>query len=384
VTPRLPPLLERLRRLREARRALAQGDPGSALEALRDPSTELSTEASALRAEAVDELLRRVVEHVGQGRADAAHTLLTAVEVEDPDRAQAWRQRLEAGGEPGADPAPAPEGQSALLELVAEMRAAAVPQQAESTGEPAPLDPGRIPVAPRFVLAVDDGGEFMVACGVGLVVGHASAGAADVPILGDLEPEHALFEYSESFHQGPRWQLRALSAHGMSVGGRPVGQGAREVVDGDLLQLSEHVLLRFHRPEESSSTALLELLHGAEAEGATRVLLLVPGEIGRIRIGPHEGRHVPVPGLEHEAVLALVDHHLEVRCEGGVRLACEDGNREPASTNKEVPCPPSERVDLTVNARPSQRLPFGLTLRPLAQARRGAAGSSGPDQGPTP
>jgi hypothetical protein len=64
--------------------------------------------------------------------------------------------------------------------------------------------------------------------------------------------------------------------------------------------------------------------------------------------------------------LELSGAGLRVSCSGGVRQ--ESGparNQAEVSTNKTVPCPPSCRIDLRVNARPSQPPPFGLSLSPI-------------------
>jgi hypothetical protein len=128
---------------------------------------------------------------------------------------------------------------------------------------------------------------------------------------------------------------------------------------------SPNLVFRFLLPEDASSSALLELTAGVESEGAARVILFSPGPSGRVRIGPNRRRHVPVAGLEHEVELSMTRGHVKIACAGGVRVPGlgEDGMR--AETEKEVPCPPSRRVDVTVNARPSQRPPFGLAIAPI-------------------
>ncbi|MEE8466816.1 MAG: FHA domain-containing protein, partial [Planctomycetota bacterium] len=351
-----------------ARRALYEGAPERALENLRDPTLALSTRADALRQRAMDVLYRDAAHKASLGRDASVNRILGVAAAEDPARADQWRHSLAA-----ADAAP--ERASGLTRLLAQMRDAGG-GGSEAQGEPGPAPRARpvarAPTTPgkalRFQLAVDDGGEFLVVSGTRVTFGHARAQAADVPVLADIESVHALLEFGESFHGGPSWRIQALGRGAVDVNGRRI-EGSSDVRDGDLVQLAANLAFRFRRPEPASTSALLEFLHGAESEGAQRVLLLAAGPSGRVRIGPKSSRCIPVSGIEHEVELTLEPAAgpltLVVRCAGGVRVAGEDDPAERAATERHVPCPPERRVDVVLGARPSQRAPFGLSLSPI-------------------
>ncbi|MFT4538459.1 MAG: hypothetical protein ACI841_001605 [Planctomycetota bacterium] len=223
--------------------------------------------------------------------------------------------------------------------------------------------------ATSFHLAIDDGGEYLVVSSTDVALGHARGGLAEIGLQADLRPLHAWLRWRTSFHEGPCWGIEPGDAEeGVApvlVEGRPI-DGLTDLIHGEVVQLSARVSFRFLLPEHASSTAQLQFLHGVETRGTSKVLLFVPGPQGRIRVGARKRRHVPIAGLEHEVSLELSVDGLNVACEGGVREESPLArNLEQASTNKTVPCPPHSRIDLRVNARPSQRPPFGLSLSPL-------------------
>ena len=374
--PRVPSLIRRLWCLFEARRALVEGSPERALGVLRDPALALSRRADALRQRAMEVLYRDAAHKAAEGRDASVARLLGVAAVEDPVRADQWRRHL-GEREPREEGEASTQRTGALRELLGRMRSTAPPPT------PTPLPRARLAagkggpprLAPlpedgatlRFRLAVDDGGDLFVVSGRAPVLGHSRAGVADVPILADLESRHARLTFGESFHGGPLWRIEPLGEATVLVGDAAV-EGARTLADGDLVRLAANLAFRFRRPDPSSSSALLELQHGAEAEGAQTVLLFVPGTSGRVRIGPRARRHVPVAGIEHEIDLTLEPasspRELRVRCAGGVRRSGVDDPAGPAGVETRVPCPPAERVDLVLGARPSQRAPYGLALVP--------------------
>jgi len=381
--PRMPYFVRRAWRLLEARRALFEGAPERALDHLRDPVLALSERADALRARAMDVLLRSAAYKAQEGRDASVARILSIAATEDPDRAGEWARRIQPAPErePVADERPS----VGLTDLLSRMRAregvepgsatTRPPVRAKPRPRPEPThevsDAVRAEAPMRFHLAVDDGGEFLVVAGERVSFGHARARRADVPLLADLESIHAFLAWEESFHAGTSWSLEPspLLEHvspfaRIEVDGREL-RGRRSLSDRDLVQLSQNLGLRFRLPEAASRSALLELLHGAEAEGAQRVIVLTPGTAGRVRIGPRANRHVPVAGLEHEVVLTLEASALRVACEGGVRLHGADGSPLDAAREVCIPLPLERRVDVTANARPSQTPPFGLALAPL-------------------
>jgi hypothetical protein len=370
----LPPLVLRWLRLFEARRAILDGAPERALGVLRDPLLALSGEAALLRARALEVLYRSAASRRAQGREGSVARILAVIAGEDPERARLARAELAAATAPRA------EAPSRLRGLLAQMRGEGAVQgstaaaRSPSLSSPTTRSAAALPapsaapaVVRRFHLAIDDGGEFLALLGARLVVGHARAGKADLPLLADLESEHAELSLCESFHAGPSWVLRPIGEHTVRVGGVLVGAEGAVLSDGAEIELASNARMRFRLPERASSTAILELLHGLESEGVARVLCFAPRTAGRVRIGPHVHRHVTVAGLEHEVVLLLDSDALTVSCAGGVH-ARDSG--EPAAVELRVLQPLSTPLDLVVNARPSQRLPFGITLRPIEGLER--------------
>lgn len=360
--------MRRFWRLLEARRALYEGAPERALESLRDPALALSTRADELRRRAMDILYRDAAHKASLGRDASVNRILGVAAAEDPARAREWRHTLAPADAP-------PERGSGLTALLAQMRATgggAGDPQDESDRAPRarPVSRAHTPQGKplRFHLAVDDGGEFLVVSGTLVTFGHARSEAADVPVLADLESVHARLEFGESFHGGPTWRVEPLGRGEVQLNGRLI-EAATDVRDGDLVQLAANLVFQFRRPEPASASALLELLHGAESEGAQRVVLLAPGPSGRVRIGAKASRCIPVAGIEHEVELTLEPavnpRTLLVRCSGGVRVLGQDDPSERAATERHVPCPPERRVDVVLGARPAQLAPFGLSLSPI-------------------
>jgi hypothetical protein len=362
----MPYFLRRAWCLFEARRALFEGAPERALDHLRDPTLTLSTKADHLRRRAFQVLYRSAARRAQEGRDASVARLLQVVAGEDPDQAREWQQRLSHVPEVPREPPPSAD----LRELLARMRSAPSPASG-ARFEPTPLPrppsgPARLPDARRFQLAIDDGGEFLVVTGNAVTLGHARAGLADVPFLGDLESLHARLVRSESFHGGPRWQVEALSGRRVAVEGRRVEGEPQDLADGDEVRLGRGLAFVFRVPEAGSASVLLELAGGVETEGAQRVLLFAAGVAGRVRIGAHGARHVPIAGLEHEVSMWLEGDELRVTCAGGLKVFDEFGTPSTASEEVRVPCPPPRRIDVAAGARPSQRVPFGFSISPLA------------------
>ncbi len=176
------------------------------------------------------------------------------------------------------------------------------------------------PSSQRFLLAVDDGGEFFVASGPSVTIGHLRSPAADLPFLADVEAEHARLELLDSFHTGPRWTLASLSGTRTLVAGRFLGEAPVILSNDDLVQLAPNLSFRFRSPDPASSSAVLDLLSGADCQGARHVLLFARGPGGRVRVAARLDRHIPIPELAHEISLELEESALVVRCPGGVRM----------------------------------------------------------------
>ena len=203
-------------------------------------------------------------------------------------------------------------------------------------------------------------GEFLVACRPRLVLGHSRGDGADLPFLADLESRHASLSLKETFHAGPRWCVEALTEGGVRVNGERV-DAARELEDGDEVRLGANLAFALRAPDASSSSVLLELLHGAECDGASRILLLAEGEAGRVRLGALPSRHCVVPGLAGDITLVLVGGELAVRGEDVLRATPEVPRRDGALR---VPCPPARRYVISGAPLGAGRPPFSFGLAP--------------------
>lgn len=226
----------------------------------------------------------------------------------------------------------------------------------------------------RFLLAVDDGGEFFAASGASLVIGHLRSPSADLPFLADVEADHARLAIADSFHGGPRWSLAASAGSRILVGGRLLDAKPVLLADGDPVQLAPNLAFRFRAPDPASGSAVLDLQSGADCQGARHVLLFAPGAGGRVRIAARVDRLIPVPELTHEVSLEIDGASLVVRCPGGVRVQGGGAPHAPGAAPHAaggadpalvLPCPPSQPISLNLGARPAGRPPFGLTFSPV-------------------
>lgn len=397
MTPQLPSFLRRRLRLSEARRALLGGEPEVALECLSDPCLHLSDEADRLRERVLDVLCREAARHDLEGSPGEAERLLDLVATRDERRAGLWRHRLRREeSSPSASPpsglTPAAESGiiGALEKLLEEMRddrtrSGVRRRDAPSSGEERPGAAGSRPEhaarlgegGRRFLLAVDDAGELLVAWGGEITLGHTRAGVADLPFLADLDPVHALLSRTESFHAGPTWRIEPAKHQRVAIGGQLVDPGGATLGDGDEVQLASNLAFRFRRPHPASGSALLELLHGAECEGARQVLLFAPGEAGRIRMSASRGRHLRVPRLSEEVSLWIDGEELvvESRARLGARgaEAAIQAPRDGAPGGLRVPCPPARRIDFDVGSATSSGPPLGFSVRPLERRGSGEA-----------
>lgn len=236
------------------------------------------------------------------------------------------------------------------------------------------LAPGTPALMPqRFLLAVDDAGEFLVLVGESATVGHLRAHDVDLPFLADIDARHARLDLVEDFHEGARWRIAPVeSASGPSappagaavhVNGRAVGVIGTLLADGDEVRLAPNLAFRFVARDRGSSSARLELGGGSECLGAPRILLFAPGAGGRVRIGASTSRTVPLADLEHEIELGAE------RSRNGARISvrCSAGLTEPALTVTEpevrIALPLALSVTLTARARGPKKPPFALIFR---------------------
>jgi len=245
--------------------------------------------------------------------------------------------------------------------------APAPPPPAAPASDPDPLD-GLGSPAPRFLLCVDDAGQYLVVLGSRATVGHAQSGLADLPILGDVGPRHAAFERRTSLRGGSAWRIRPLGRERVRVAGKDVGPSGVQLVDGDRILLGQNVELRFRAPDPASSSVLLDMLHGIDCEGAAHVILFGRDPGGRLRVGGADQRHVRVPNCPHELELVHDDARLFVEARLAARERAERNPGEDATRRFELDVPPAERADLAIGAAAGGRTPFGLSIVPVRPA----------------
>jgi hypothetical protein len=362
-----PAFLRRALWLRRARRALERGDRESCLELLREPSLALSARAEEMRLVVLEQWCREARRLAAAGKSGDVDGIVARLSVEDPTRASEMRRELgiATNGAVGARI-------GGILARVrasaggASSRASSLPAQARSAATIAGMiasDPSGAPAGGdlvRFHIAVDDGGEFYVAGGPSLILGHLRSAEASLPFLADVENRHVRFTSSESFHGGMRWHIERLSARAVQVNGETLGDAPRMLADGDEVVLARNLALRFRQPDDTSGSALLELSQGAECQGVRRVVLLASGAAGRVRIGSKRNRHIPVADLEHEVTLEWSGGELRVSCAGGVRLS----SGASGASSLAIPCPPVAASSFVVGARSNARPPFAIHVRP--------------------
>ena len=184
----IPSFLLRTWTLNRARSALTEGDCERALEYLAHPVLSLSRRAERMRSKALGVLWRTAARKSRSGRTDSVARLIDLVAREDPESADDWSRRLLPEERPEAKPSP-----SSGVRRMSTAR----------TG------------SPHFHLAIDDVGEFLVACRPSLIIGHSRGDRADLPFLADLESAHARLFLEESFHGGPRWHLEGPRSEGV-------------------------------------------------------------------------------------------------------------------------------------------------------------------------
>lgn len=227
-------------------------------------------------------------------------------------------------------------------------------------GGPAPTPPLPADSDPRlaqaFQLSVDDAGQYFVALSEDLVLGHLRAGVADLGMLADIGPRHARLELGASLRAGAAWTIRPLEGERVEVNGAHLIEGASVLCDGDVVRLAHNLAFRFRQPDLASSSAVLELLHGAECAHAPAVLLFGAGPGARVRIGAGRTSHVRVPSLAHE--FELVRSGGEIRVRGSLGFSGGEGEMSLA-------CPPLEPVTLVAGKSAAGRPPFGISFAPL-------------------
>jgi hypothetical protein len=210
------------------------------------------------------------------------------------------------------------------------------------------------------LLGVDEAGQYLLACGQELVLGHARGRAVDLPFLANVPLRHARFELRQSFLGGAAWKVCALSDEPIRRNEEALPAGGADLRDGDRLEFAPNLELLFQLPDQSSSSALLSVRRGADCAGATRIVLVAPGAGGRIRIGSAVQRHVRVPNFGGDCEVVWNGAALEFASKLGVSLPAGG-----AHDSQSVAFPPRERCDLAIGRASGGRPPLWLSLEPL-------------------
>lgn len=181
-------------------------------------------------------------------------------------------------------------------------------------------------VGSRFLLQVEEAGEWLVLSADRVTIGSVAGREADLRVMANVARLHAAIERGFDFHSGVTYRLRSLSEKECSVNGKPVTDAPLR--SGDTIRLGPDLSIRFELPSEKSASARLSFAPGFGIEGVERVILFKSdGADGRIVLASSERAHVPVSSLRKEVEVFrgaesgdLVCHSLsgvEVDGEGG-------------------------------------------------------------------
>ena len=361
MCPELPSFLLRRKLLFEARRLLLDGAPDAAFDCLQDPVLSLSVEADSLRERVMKILCREAARLADEGQDRRAAGYLERVAGVDPELARRWRARVMASTTTVVEEGARTRIGEALSGVLSEMRSGG--------------SLGGGPPAGAFRLVLDDVGEFVVPLRSEFTIGHARAGRADLGVVADLEPVHARFALSESFHGGHAWRVSAVGDAALLASGEEVGPEGLVLEASVLLQLTPLVLLEVEHVGEGSSSLLLRLRGEVECEGTSRLLLMGRGAAGEIELGRSAPAPFRVARLKEPLFLELgEDSMLRVRTSAALRFGGESSLDGLQRESLHIHLPPERSVDLLVGSSRDGSPPYGLMispLRPAGGARRG-------------
>ncbi|MSR61071.1 MAG: hypothetical protein EXS08_01315 [Planctomycetes bacterium] len=219
------------------------------------------------------------------------------------------------------------------------------------------------PASQRALLSVDGGGQHLLCAAERLTIGHRRAARADLGFLADVGALHAELVREESLARGPGWRLVPCGSEPSTIGGRAVPSAGQRIESGALVRLGRNLEFRLLQPDPASASVVLELLHGAECDGARHIVLLAPLAGGRVRVGGAPVHHVRVPGLDFALELEWHGAELRVRCD--LPLAGPGPSASGSEGACAFPFPPRERVELTCGKPRGSRPPFALSFEPV-------------------
>lgn len=150
-------------------------------------------------------------------------------------------------------------------------------------------------VGSRWILSVEEHGEYVVFENDVVEFGNAVKRVADILVLAPIASKHARIVRSFSFHGGQKYSIEATDGNSVSV--NDVAVTTKPLSDGDRVRFGREFAFTFRLPSSRSKAAVVEFDRGFEFEGSRRMILLPPGgRSGAVVVSDQEGAHVPTRG----------------------------------------------------------------------------------------
>jgi hypothetical protein len=154
----------------------------------------------------------------------------------------------------------------------------------------------------RLLLRIDGVGSFLLLRGERISIGHAGPGAtADLPLVSDLAERQA-----EVIRAGEDYFV--VSSGGVELADRRVDYALLH--SGDRIRLGKRIRLKFLRPSQKSTTAVLELGDGVRTTTDCRRVILWGGPL---LMGNTRECHIPLAHAGSGAILLERDGRVLVK-----------------------------------------------------------------------
>lgn len=178
----------------------------------------------------------------------------------------------------------------------------------------------------RFILWVDGVGGYLVCLGQSVTIGQATPGTfVDVPVFADLSRLHCtVVRDTEGY--------LVQSARNTRVNGVDIEQSPLQ--GGDVIQLSQTVLMRFETPSPISQTAVMKLVSPHRLHLSLSGILLMADTLV---LGPAQQSHVLVPEGGVQIVCYRQGEDLWCRADGTLEIDGQEfSQRGPLTTSSRV------------------------------------------------
>lgn len=147
----------------------------------------------------------------------------------------------------------------------------------------------------RWLLGVEEAGEFLVMEQGEIVIGSEASPEADLKLLAPLQSRHAVLRRATSFHGGCKYLIESCDDAEMRVNDIAVPRA--ELSDGDRIKLGRSFEMVFRRPCSRSGAARIDLGRSWSVGGCGSLLLLPPsGRAGALLIADRDDAHVRTDG----------------------------------------------------------------------------------------